>query len=267
MSYLQTERIEEYLRDIRKLPIVTPEREKELKTMVLSGDLTKSQRDEINNEMIEGNLRFVITTAQKFQTNSVPIEDLIAEGNYGLLKALDKFDWSAETRFLTYAVWWIRQSIMDYLNSYSRTIRLPVNIVQEINKQKKQPLMDDWYHEDKYHSIPRTESLDKHFGDDEETGTMKDLLINHDCEAPDEFEDQEQILKDKVNEIFSVLDEREQFVVKSYYGYLGSPMTLQAIGDELGLTKERVRQIKEKSLRRLRNESIDLMIYLDDLFG
>lgn len=265
MSYLQKEQIEEYLRDIRHIPVVTPEREKQLKSMIVSGDLNESQKQEIYDEMVLGNLRFVINQAQKFNGHGVSVDDLIAEGNYGLIKAIKKFDWTSETRFLTYAVWWIRQSIMEHLNNHSRNIRLPVNVIQEMSKMKKEPLTDDWYKEDnRYHDVPTTVTIDKVFNNDEETGTLKDILINKDVPSPEDFEDSESILKYKLNTVLQELDDREKFVVKAYHGMLGHQMTLQQIGDEIGLTKERVRQIKDKSLRKLRNSSIDLLIYLGE---
>ena len=121
---INQEEISVYLKDIRKLTVMTVEREKELAKRMLSGELSKFEKEEIKKEILEGNLRFVITVSKQYQNQGLDLPDLIAEGNYGLLKAIENFDWSKNLRFISYAVWWIRQSILQSLNENSRTIRL-----------------------------------------------------------------------------------------------------------------------------------------------
>jgi RNA polymerase primary sigma factor len=133
---INQEEISVYLKDIRKLTVMTVEREKELAKRMLSGELSKFEKEEIKKEILEGNLRFVITVSKQYQNQGLDLPDLIAEGNYGLLKAIENFDWSKNLRFISYAVWWIRQSILQSLNENSRTIRFPVNVVQELYKAK-----------------------------------------------------------------------------------------------------------------------------------
>jgi len=193
---LNQDEIQIYLKDIRKLKVMTPEREKILSERMVSNDCTDREKELIYKELLEGNLRFVITVAKQYQNQGIDLSDLIAEGNFGLMKAIKNFDWTKNNRFISYAVWWIKQSILQSLNENSRTIRLPVNVVE------------------------------------------------------------------KMLSIMSVLDDRERTIVEDYYGLSGTPRTLEDIGIDFGLTKERVRQIKEKALRRLRNESSELFDYL-----
>ena len=134
---INQEEISNYLKDIRKLKVMTVEREKELSEQMLSGKISLKQKESIHREILEGNLRFVITVAKQYQNQGLELADLVAEGNIGLMKAINNFDWSKKLRFISYAVWWIRQSILQSLNENARTIRLPVNVVQELYKEKK----------------------------------------------------------------------------------------------------------------------------------
>ena len=136
-AFINQEEISHYLKDIRKLTVLTPKREKQLAEKMLSKEVTQQEVEDIQQELIQGNLRFVITVAKEYQGQGIDLADLIAEGNYGLVKAIKNFDWSKGFRFISYAVWWIKQSILQCLNEHARTIRLPVNIVQAIQKQKK----------------------------------------------------------------------------------------------------------------------------------
>mgnify|MGYP000474680151 FL=1 len=135
---INQEEIQKYLKDIRKIKVMTPKREKELAKIITSDGCTERQKKEIYHELLEGNLRFVITVAKQYQNQGLDLSDLIAEGNYGLMKAIKNFDWSKNLRFISYAVWWIKQSILQSLNENSRTIRLPVNVVQDLHKAKKE---------------------------------------------------------------------------------------------------------------------------------
>ena len=134
---INQEEISVYLKDIRKLKVMTVERERQLSERICSDNLTLNERNQIYKELLEGNLRFVITVAKQYQNQGLELSDLVAEGNVGLLKAIENFDWTKKLRFISYAVWWIRQSILQSLNEHARTIRLPVNVVQELFKEKK----------------------------------------------------------------------------------------------------------------------------------
>ena len=185
---------------------------------------------------------------------------MIAEGNYGLLKAIENFDWSKKLRFISYAVWWVRQSILQSLNENARTIRLPVNVVQELQKAKKE--LDNAGVElpDKFVNLPYTVNLDSPLNEDGDT--LMDVLNNPNAEWADSNLTTEQTLKDKLLGMLDVLDERERIIVEDYFGLSGSTRTLEDIGNDFDLTKERVRQIKEKALRKLRNETGSLFDYM-----
>ena len=219
-TFINQQEISHYLKDVRKETILTPDREKVLANKILSGDTTDSELKSIHDELLTGNLRFVISVAKNYQGQGIDLGDLIAEGNFGLLKAIKNFDWSKGNRFISYAVWWVKQSILQCLNENARTIRYPVNVIQALQKEKRK------------------------------------------ADNPEDAFEDEVNLKTELNKLMSMLDEREQMIIKDYHGLSGTPMTLQEIGDELGLTKERVRQIKEKALRKLRNDSYNLLDYL-----
>jgi len=258
---LNQDEIQIYLKDIRKLKVMTPERERALAQRIASNDCTDREREQIQKEMLEGNLRFVITVAKQYQNQGIDLSDLIAEGNFGLMKAIKNFDWTKNNRFISYAVWWIKQSILQSLNENSRTIRLPVNVVQDMQKEKRENEKTNKDLSDKFATLPRMIDLDMHINEDGDT--LIDIIKNNNVESPDEAFSTKDILKDKMMKIMSVLDNRERVIVEDYYGITGTPRTLEDIGNDFSLTKERVRQIKEKALRKLRNECSDLFEYLD----
>lgn len=257
---INQEEIQKYLKDIRKIKVMTPERERELSKIITSEGCTERQKEQVYHELLEGNLRFVITVAKQYQNQGLDLSDLIAEGNYGLMKAIKNFDWSKNLRFISYAVWWIKQSILQSLNENSRTIRLPVNVVQDLHKAKKEVQKTGGELSSKFTSLPKTTGLDNHIND--EGDTLIDLIENENSERPDASFNDGSALKGRLTAIMSTLDEREKVIVKDYYGMTGTPKTLEEIGNDFGLTKERVRQIKEKALRKLRNESGSLFDYL-----
>ena len=259
-SPLNQEEIQMYLSDIRKIKVMTPEREKELSDMICSDNITEAQREAIHQELLQGNLRFVITVAKQYQNQGLPLGDLIAEGNLGLMKAIKNFDWTKKLRFISYAVWWIKQSIIQSLNENSRTIRLPVNVVQEMHRAKKEAQKTNKEMDEKFASLPKVIDLDMNIN--EEGDTLVDLIENMNAVQPDEGFNTAELLKMKMREILNVLDDREKSIIEDYFGMSGTPRTLEDIGTDFGLTKERVRQIKEKALRKLRNESSYLFDYL-----
>jgi RNA polymerase primary sigma factor len=257
---INQEEINFYLKDIRKLKVMTPERERELAERILSGFITEEETKEIQKELLEGNLRFVITVSKQYQNQGLDLSDLIAEGNLGLMKAIENFDWSKRLRFISYAVWWVRQSILQSLNENARTIRLPVNVVQELHKAKKELERAGVELPDKFTSIPYTVNLDNPLNEDGDT--LLDILNNPNAELADANLLTEDTLKEKLLSMLDVLDEREKIIIQDYFGLSGSTRTLEEIGNDFNLTKERVRQVKEKSLRKLRNYCGELFDYM-----
>ena len=257
---INQEEISHYLKDIRKLKVMTPERERELAERMLSGFITEEEIKEIQKELLEGNLRFVITVSKQYQNQGLDLPDLIAEGNLGLMKAIENFDWSKRLRFISYAVWWVRQSILQSLNENARTIRLPVNVVQELHKAKKELEKAGVDLPEKFANLPYTVNLDNPLN--EEGDTLLDILNNPNAELADANMSTEETLKEKLLSMLDVLDEREKIIIQDYFGLSGSTRTLEDIGNDFDLTKERVRQIKEKALRKLRNETSILFDYL-----
>jgi len=239
---------------------MTPERERELAERMLSGFITEEEKKEIQKELLEGNLRFVITVSKQYQNQGLDLPDLIAEGNLGLMKAIENFDWSKKLRFISYAVWWVRQSILQSLNENARTIRLPVNVVQELHKAKKELENAGVDLPEKFANLPYTINLDNPLN--EEGDTLMDIIVNPNAELADANLSTEQTLKEKLLGMLDVLDEREKVIIQDYFGLSGSTRTLEDIGNDFDLTKERVRQIKEKALRKLRNETGILFDYL-----
>ena len=257
---INQEEIQHYLKDIRRIKVMTPEREKELAVKMMSNETPKREREKIETELLVGNLRFVITVAKQYQNQGLDLSDLIAEGNLGLMKAIKNFDWHKDLRFISYAVWWVKQSIIQSLNDNARTIRLPVNVVQDLHKAKKEIAITGKELELKFSSLPSMIDLDMTIND--EGDTLVDMIANPNALAPDAGFNTKDMLKNKLISLLNVLDEREKVIIEDYFGLSGTPRTLEDIGGDFGLTKERVRQIKERALRRLRNESSELFDYL-----
>jgi RNA polymerase primary sigma factor len=259
------EEINSYLKDLRKYPVLSHEEELTMKETLLQlkkRDDPKMRR-QIEKKLIESNLRFVLTIAKEYQGNGLPLCDIIQEGNFGLIKAFERYNPAVEVRFISYAVHWIRQSILQSLNEKSRTIRIPVNIVADINKSRNSTNevkreQQEIYQEDLETAYPSCISLDESIdADKDESSTLLDVIPNTNADAPDESFTQKEDLKTELHKMFKVLDEREVFIIQSYFGLTGTPTTLEEIGQELTpeLTKERVRQIRDKALKKLRNES------------
>jgi RNA polymerase primary sigma factor len=257
---INQEEIQHYLKDIRRIKVMTPDREKELAVKMKADDTPKREREKIESELLVGNLRFVITVAKQYQNQGLDLSDLIAEGNLGLMKAIKNFDWNKDLRFISYAVWWVKQSIIQSLNDNARTIRLPVNVVQDLHKAKKEIAITGKELELKFSSLPSMIDLDMTIND--EGDTLVDKIANPNALAPDAGFNTKDMLKNKLISLLNVLDEREKVIIEDYFGLSGTPRTLEDIGGDFGLTKERVRQIKERALRRLRNESSELFDYL-----
>jgi RNA polymerase primary sigma factor len=257
---INQEEIQHYLKDIRRIKVMTPEREKELAQLMKSGTLTDSEREKVHKELLEGNLRFVITVAKQYQNQGLDFPDLIAEGNFGLMKAIKNFDWNKDLRFISYAVWWVKQSILQSLNDNARTIRLPVNVVQDLHRAKREIESNGGTLDDKFQNLPSMIDLDMNIN--EEGDTLFDIIKNEDADMPDEVFNSKDLLKVKLMGLLTSLDDREKVIIEDYFGISGSPRTLEDIGGDFSLTKERVRQIKEKALRKLRNDSSILFDYM-----
>jgi RNA polymerase primary sigma factor len=251
--------ISNYLKEVRKLDLITPEEEVVLAEKIAQGD--KKALD----KLVNANLRFVISVAKEYQGQGVPLVDLISEGNYGLIKAATKFDHTKGFRFISYAVWWVKQSILQCLSDNARTVRLPVNIVNQLMKVKKELAQFEQENEreatdnDMDLAVllhPTCGSLNDKINEDGDE--VIDLVSDDTFIRPDEDFYGEEILKSELEKTLSVLSERERAIINMYFGIDGHPMTLEQIGDEFDLTKERIRQIKEKSLRKLKNNCVNL---------
>ena len=250
----ESQSLDKYLQEIGKVDLLTPDEEVILAQKIRDGDQLSLER------LTKANLRFVVSVAKQYQNQGLSLGDLINEGNLGLIKAAQRFDETRGFKFISYAVWWIRQSILQSLNENARTIRLSVNVVQELQKAKKEVEKNGADLPDKFVNLPTTINYDAPLN--EEGDTLLDLIKNPDAELPDSIFDTKEILKDKLKEILGILDDREKIIIEDYFGLSGQTRTLEDIGNDFSLTKERVRQIKEKALRKLRNESSTLFDYL-----
>lgn len=260
--------IDDYLKDINKIPMLTPDEEKEIGRKAKEGDI------DAKNKLITGNLRFVVSVAKQYQGQGLSLDDLINEGNLGLIRAADKFDVDKGFRFISYAVWWIRQSILQALSEQSRTIRLPMNqvrlsskiikTIQEFEQENERKPTDEELEDliglpiNKIHKIINSNnkmvSLDTPLNDDEE-GTLIDIIPNNTPKTD------ESLIQDsnkmELNFIINKLSNREQDIIRMYFGLTGKTFTLSEIGDKFGITNERARQIKEKALDKLKNNYSD----------
>lgn len=263
---VKTEEIQYYLKDLKRIPVISHEREYEIfKSLKEDKGLSKTDRQKLIDEVITGNLRFVISVAKTYQNQGLDISDLISEGNIGLIKAIERYDLTSGFKFISYAVWWIKQQILYSLNEYSRTIRVPSNVIQDAQKAKKLDAKD----EDKYFieysqvaitGIPTTIDLFREINEDGDT--LIEMIANPNSEMPDVIANSAEDLKHRIKYMMSFLDERERAIIDGYFGLLGSEKNLEDLGEEFGCTKERIRQLKDKAIKKLRNESFSLLKYL-----
>ena len=252
--FIDQKEISSYLKDIRRYAdVISKEKEIELTERVLNGDAKARE------ELISANLRFVISIAKTYQNNGIPLSDLIAEGNLGLLKAIEKFDRSKGYRFISYAVWWIKQSIIESINEHSRTIRIPVNQINDYLKAKKENQDSDT---EVVNMFPTTQSIFDVINEDGDE--LLDIIEDENTLNPDNnLDNNPGNLKRELEKLLSKLDEKEREIIKMYFGIDGEPMTLEAIGDEFDLTKERIRQIKQKAINKIRSNAIHLFKYFN----
>lgn len=259
--------LERYLQEIGKEDMVTAEEEVELAQRIKKGDQKALER------LTKANLRFVVSVAKQYQNQGLGLADLINEGNMGLIKAAERFDETRGFKFISYAVWWIRQSILQAIAEQSRIVRLPLNQVGSVAKvnrvlskfeqeNERRPSVDEISEridlpEDKIDDALRAQN--KHISMDApiyegEDGNMLDTMVNDDSPMAD-YQLLKESLKEEIHSALNGLSDREKSVIEAFYG-IGMPeMTLDEIGSKYGLTRERVRQIKEKAIRRLRNNT------------
>ena len=263
----ESQSIEKYLQEIGKVDLLTAEEEVELAKKIKQGD------QESLEKLVKANLRFVVSVAKQYQNQSLSLNDLINEGNVGLVKAAQKFDETRGFKFISYAVWWIRQSIMQALAEQSRLVRLPLNKIGSLTKiHKAFAQLEQQYErdpsEDELGEIlemdpnevkstmgvsSRHVSVDAPFVDGE-SNSLLDVLENANADQTDEHLTYQDSLRIECERSLGTLTEREREVVRMFFGIgLDHPMTLEDIGEALDITRERVRQIKDKAINKLRS--------------
>lgn len=259
--------LEKYLQEIGKEELLTVDEEVELAQQIRKGDRKALER------LTKANLRFVVSVAKQYQNQGLTLSDLINEGNVGLIKAAEKFDETRGFKFISYAVWWIRQSILQAIAEQSRIVRLPLNQVGSVNKinkalnkfeqeNERRPSVEEISAttdipeekvDDALKANSRHVSVDAPFSDDE-GGSMLDVMADTNAPTVDN-ELLLESLREELRKVLGTLKERERLVIKDFYGIDTQEKTLEEIGIRYGLTRERVRQIREKAIRKLRNNS------------
>ena len=259
--------LDKYLQEIGHEEMISIEEEVELAQRIRKGDRKALER------LTKANLRFVVSVAKQYQNQGLSLADLINEGNFGLIKAAEKFDETRGFKFISYAVWWIRQSILQAIAEQSRIIRLPLNQVSSVNKinkvlnkfeqeNERRPSIDEIAQDT---DIPEEKiieafkvnthhiSVDAPFHDDDESSLL-DVIPNDAIPSTDKSLVEES-LRAEIGRVLDILEDREKKVIEADFGINQREMTLEEIGSKYGLTRERVRQIKEKAIRRLRQQT------------
>ncbi|MDG2311212.1 MAG: sigma-70 family RNA polymerase sigma factor [Flavobacteriales bacterium] len=266
----ETASLDKYLQEIGRVDLITAEEEVELARKIKAGDQVALEK------LTKANLRFVVSVSKQYQNQGLSLPDLINEGNLGLIKAAQRFDETRGFKFISYAVWWIRQSILQALAEQSRIVRLPLNKIGSINKINKAFARLEQEFERPPTAVELAESLDMTLDEvkqslknagrhvsmdaplkegDESSSTMYDVLRLGDSPSPDD-ELMTESLRKEIERSLRTLTPREADVIRLYFGLNGEhPMTLEEIGERFDLTRERVRQIKEKAIRRLKHTS------------
>jgi RNA polymerase primary sigma factor len=259
--------LDKYLQEIGRYDLISVEEEVELAQRIKKGDQAAIEK------LTRANLRFVVSVAKQYQNQGLSLPDLINEGNLGLIKAAEKFDETRGFKFISYAVWWIRQSIMQAINEQSRIVRLPLNQVSSLSKYRKAVAEFEQEHQrkpsedelSKILDIPKSKvlstmkvsgrhvSVDAPFQEGEDNSLL-DVLSDDDSPVADKSLIHESLRKE-IERVFATLDERESKILQYSYGIGVEEMSLEEIGQQFGLTRERVRQIREKAIKRLRTTS------------
>ncbi len=265
----ESQSLEKYLQEIGKVDLLTPEEEVELAKRIKEGDQVALER------LTKANLRFVVSVAKQYQNQGLSLSDLINEGNLGLIKAAQRFDETRGFKFISYAVWWIRQSILQALAEQSRIVRLPLNKVGSLNKINKafshleqeyerEPSSDELADNLEIDSSEVQTTLDvasRHVSvdapfEDGEDNSLLDILENGNAKDTDNELEYGESLRKEIERSLSTLSERQRDVIKLYFGIgVKHTMSLEDIGENFGLTRERVRQIKDKAINKLRTTS------------
>ncbi|MDB4533357.1 RNA polymerase sigma factor RpoD/SigA [Vicingaceae bacterium] len=266
----ETISLDKYLHDISKESLITAEEEAQLARLIREGDKAALEKLTI------ANLRFVVSVAKQYQNQGLNLSDLINEGNIGLIKAAERFDETRGFKFISYAVWWIRQSIMQAIAEQARIVRLPLNKIGNITKvnrtfseleqvHEREPSIDEVAEalditpnevKDSLKISGRHLSVDAPLSSDQESNTMLDTLTEKDSILNPDKGLMIESLRNEIERSFSTLSYREAEVLRMYFGMnIKTPLTLEEIGENFELTRERVRQIKEKALRKLKHTS------------
>ncbi len=265
----ESQSLEKYLQEIGKVDLLTPEEEVDLAKRIKQGDQQALEK------LTKANLRFVVSVAKQYQNQGLSLSDLINEGNLGLIKAAQRFDETRGFKFISYAVWWIRQSILQALAEQSRIVRLPLNKVGSLNKINKafSQLEQEYEREPSPEELAaildiateevettlgvaaRHVSMDAPFVEGEDNSLL-DVLENSNTPTTDQGLEYTDSLRREIERSLSTLTERQRDVIKLYFGIgVEHPMSLEDIGEKFGLTRERVRQIKDKAINKLRSAS------------
>src|ERR671921_560432 len=264
----ESQSLEKYLQEIGKVDLITPEEEVRLATLIKQGDPKALER------LTKANLRFVVSVAKQYQNQGLTLPDLINEGNLGLIKAAQRFDETRGFKFISYAVWWIRQSILQALAEQSRIVRLPLNKVGLTNKIQKafSQLEQEYEREPSPEELAelleleteevsatlgiaaRHVSMDTPLSEGEEN-TLMDVLENPNAERAEKFLEHDESLKQEIGRSLTALTDRQREVICFFFGIgVDHPMSLEDIGERFNLTRERVRQIKDKAITKLRTQ-------------
>lgn len=265
----ESQSLEKYLQEIGKVELISPEEEVRLAVLIKKGDQRALEK------LTKANLRFVVSVAKQYQNQGLTLPDLINEGNLGLIKAAQRFDESRGFKFISYAVWWIRQSILQALAEQSRIVRLPLNKVGLTNRISKaySQLEQEYEREPTPEELAllldidteevaatlgvaaRHVSMDQPLFDGEE-GTLVDVMINHNADSADSALAVNDSLKTEIERSLSTLTDRQKEVITYFFGIgIDHPLSLEDIGERFNLTRERVRQIKDKAITKLRTAS------------